>query len=156
VVPEVRSAALGDVGRLVELYGAAYAELRDMRGGRALLGLSGRPTPVARSFQDQLGDPARSLVVGSDGSNVVGYGSSHTFELIGGERLGAIDELFVLPEARHAGTGRALAASLLDWCRGQGCTGVDAHALPGSRAVKSFFETEGFTARVLVMHRPLT
>jgi hypothetical protein len=48
-----------------------------------------------------------------------------------------------------------MAASLLDWCRSLGCIGVDSNALPGSRAVKSFFENEGFTARLLVMHRPL-
>ena len=51
--------------------------------------------------------------------------------------------------------GRAMAESLMSWCRSQGCSGVDASALPGSRAVKSFFEANGFTARLLVMHRPL-
>ena len=32
---------------------------------------------------------------------------------------------------------------------------VDAFALPGHRATKNFFEEEGFTARALIMHRPL-
>jgi len=137
-----------------------------------LLGLNGRSIPVANSFLDQLDDPARRLVVGLLGADLVGYGSCRTYVLSGAggrpvsagpaqdhdpraERLGAIDELYVLAEARRCGVGRVVAASLLDWCRSLGCTGVDASALPGSRAVKSFFESEGFTARLLVMHRPL-
>jgi len=155
--PQVRAGGRPDVGRLADLYEAAEAELANMRGGHVLLGLSGRPTPVTASFLEQLGDPARGLVVGSLGADVVGYGSCRTYDLLGpdAERLGSIDELYVLPDARRHGVGRALAASLLDWCQARGCIGVDASALPGSRAVKSFFENEGFTARVLVMHRRL-
>jgi GNAT superfamily N-acetyltransferase len=73
----------------------------------------------------------------------------------GGELVGSIEEIYVKPYARRLGVGRAIAVSLLEWCRARGCTGVDAKALPGSRAVKSFFESEGFTARLLVMHRTL-
>lgn len=43
----------------------------------------------------------------------------------------------------------------LDWFVGAGCTGVDALALPGARATKNFFEENGFTARLLVVHRRL-
>jgi hypothetical protein len=48
-----------------------------------------------------------------------------------------------------------MADQMVNWCQEQGCIGVDANALPGSRAVKSFFEAGRFTARLLVMHRPL-
>ena len=41
---------------------------------------------------------------------------------------------------------------LLEWCRDQGCRGVDALALPGMRATKNFFEESGFSARLIVMH----
>jgi GNAT superfamily N-acetyltransferase len=130
------------------------------------LGLNGRARPVAESFRRQAQDPAERLVVGALGGEVVGYGScvsrplprpEHLAPECGGpERLGVVQELFVSPHARRAGVGRAVAASLMSWCRSQGCTGVDASALPGSRAVKSFFEANGFTARLLVMHRPLS
>lgn len=157
-VPTVRASSPADVVRLAELYAAAQLELGPMRGGRALLGSQGRPAPVTGSFLEQIADPARALVTGLVGEEVVGYGSCRTFVLSGpgGERLGAMDELYVMPEYRRQGVGRALAAALLDWCRTRGCSGVDGSALPGSRAVKSFFESEGFTARLLVMHRPLT
>jgi GNAT superfamily N-acetyltransferase len=167
-----RGAVPADAGRLAELYEAAVAELAPMRGGRILVGLRARSTPV-QSFLDQFDDPTRLLVVGLLGHQVVGYGSCHTYEVaVPGapragtssssapgpvpERVGAIDELYVSPEARRHGVGRSVAAVVLEWCRAQGCTGVDASALPGSRAVKSFFESERFTARVLVMHRRLS
>ena len=41
------------------------------------------------------------------------------------------------------------------WCRERGCLGIDAAALPGSRATKNFFEESGFSARLLVMHHAL-
>ena len=166
-----RGAVPADAGRLAELYEAAVAELAPMRGGRILVGLRARSAPV-QSFLDQFDDSTRLLVVGLLGNEVVGYGSCHTYEVAvpiapsagsssfsapgpPPERVGAIDELYVSPEARRHGVGRAVAALVLEWCRAQRCTGVDASALPGSRAVKSFFESERFTARVLVMHRRL-
>jgi GNAT superfamily N-acetyltransferase len=154
--PEVRLAGPDDVVRLVELYEAAVSELGTMRGGRVLLGLNGRARPLAASFSRQLQGPGEQLVVGAVGGEVVGYGSCATRPLPGPELLGVVEELYVAPRARRAGVGQAIAESLMSWCRSQGCTGVDASALPGSRAVKSFFEANGFTARLLVMHRPLT
>jgi hypothetical protein len=48
-----------------------------------------------------------------------------------------------------------LVDALVEHCTVHGCVGVDATALPGHRAAKNFFETNGFTARALAMHRPL-
>lgn len=120
-----------------------------------LLGLQARHEPVEDSFGEQLGGREQLVLVGVLGGEVAGYGTCRAVPLAGGELLGSVEELFVLPGARRNGVGRAMSGALLDWCRAQGCAGVDAKALPGSRAVKSFFEAEGFTARVLVMHRPL-
>ncbi len=89
------------------------------------------------------------------GGNVVGYGTCCLLELSDGERVGSVRDLYVDPLVRRRGVGRAMADHMVSWCVGQGCIGVDANALPGSRAVKSFFEAGRFTARLLVMHRPL-
>lgn len=181
----VRVANDGDVDDLARLYSAASAELAAMRGGAVLLGLGGRDGSIARSFSTQLGDPAQTVLLAfipvpppvtgageaARGPDVeadlkldlqldpqlglAGYGTCVTRELAGGERLGSIEELYVKPEARRQGVGHALVASLTQRCRAAGCTSLDAKALPGSRAVKSFFESEGLTARLLVMHRRL-
>jgi len=87
--------------------------------------------------------------------DVVGYGTCRMLELSDGERVGSVQDLYVDPLVRRHGVGRAMADQIVSWCTEQGCIGVDASALPGSRAVKSFFEAGRFTARLLVMHRPL-
>lgn len=154
--PVVRRAGPDDITRLVELYEAAVSELGEMRGGRVLLGLDGRGRPLEASFRRQVEGADGQLVVGSLADEVVGYACCVVRPLPSDDHLGVVQELYVAPHARHAGVGRALAGSLMSWCRAQGCSGVDASALPGSRAVKSFFEANGFTARLLVMHRLLT
>jgi ribosomal protein S18 acetylase RimI-like enzyme len=151
-----RPARPSDIDRLVEMYAEAFNELSPMRGGRVLLGLNQRETPVEESFSSQLEDPRQFVVVSVLGPHdVVGYASCRTLELPEKVRLGSIEDLYVTPAARRGGAGRAMAELLLRWCSSEGCIGVDANALPGSRAVKSFFEGESFTARLLVMHRPL-
>jgi GNAT superfamily N-acetyltransferase len=162
VVPEAtpfaRAARQADVPQLVDLYEQAAAELAPMRGGRVLLGLSGRQPPLAASFARQFADPRQFVVVTArddDPDDIVGFGTCRMLDLSDGERVGSIEDLYVTPPARRAGAGRAMGALLVRWCSSEGCTGVDANALPGSRAVKSFFESEGFTARLLVMYRPL-
>ena len=57
--------------------------------------------------------------------------------------------------ARDVGVGEELIGEVLRWCEQRDCIGVDALALPGNRATKNFFETFGFTARLLVLHRKL-
>lgn len=170
-----RLAVEGDVERLVELYSDAVSELSVMRGGRVLIGLNRREAPPESSFRRQLTASGELVVVGSlaggvDGADgagshgaggagadgdVVGYGTCRLLELSDGERVGSVEDLYVDPLARRQGVGRAMADQMVSWCAGQGCIGVDANALPGSRAVKSFFEAGRFTARLLVMHRPL-
>jgi GNAT superfamily N-acetyltransferase len=151
-----RPARQDDVERLAWMYADAFSELSPMRGGRVLIGLNHRDAPLERSFVDQLEDPRQFVVVAVlEGDGVVGYGTCRTLELPEKERVGSIEDLYVTPVARRRGAGRAMAELLVRWCSSEGCLGVDASALPGSRAVKSFFEEEGFTARLLVMHRPL-
>ena len=158
----VRFACQEDIPQLAELYGAACEELAGARGGRLLLGLGGRPAAVGASFASELSDPLHQVVLafvgppeGQVASSPAGYGTCLARAMEGGELVGSLEEIYVRPDARRLGVGRAIAVSLLEWCRARGCSGVDAKALPGSRAVKSFFESEGFTARLLVMHRTL-
>jgi GNAT superfamily N-acetyltransferase len=103
------------------------------------------------------GAPASGVPASGAGSggNVVGYGTCRLHELSDGERVGSVQDLYVDPLVRRHGVGRAMADHMVSWCVERGCIGVDANALPGSRAVKSFFEAGRFTARLLVMHRPL-
>jgi GNAT superfamily N-acetyltransferase len=143
-VESARRATAEDRDRLGELAAMARAELgAQARGGRIFVH---REAPD----HDFAADPM--VVVGEFQSVVVGYGTARTEELRDGSRLGVVDDVYVEPGARGVGVGEAMIGLLLDWCRGEGCIGVDAFALPGMRETKNFFETFGFTARLLVVH----
>lgn len=136
-----RRATEADGPRLAALAALARSELgAQERGGRVF---------VNREAASVRADIA---VVGELDGAVVGYGTAAVEELADGSRLGVVGELYVEPEGRGVGLGEVMVSELLAWCRAQGCIGVDAFALPGMRATKNFFETFGFTARLLVVH----
>ncbi len=70
-------------------------------------------------------------------------------------RWGILDVCYVEPAARGLGLGQLLVEAVLAWLGAEGCTGVDGVALPGDRTAKSFFESAGFKARAITMHRTL-
>jgi GNAT superfamily N-acetyltransferase len=154
-VEGARVATAEDVVRLAELYLHAKEELFQFRGANLLFLREAWRDPVEQSLRNEIGDPARTVWVGTIDEFIVGYAAARIDELPGGERLGVIEDLFVELEARSVGVGEAMANLVIVWFEEQGCSGADALALPGARVTKNFFEESGFTARLLVMHRRL-
>ena len=138
-----RPATDDDAPRIAELMAAAIDELRPTRGGDVYATRDSRPTPPP---------VGEGTWVGTIDDVVVGFIAGRVEELRDGRKLGVVDEVFVESEARSVGVGEAMLGEVLAWFTGQGCFGVDAHALPGNRATKNFFEENGFSARLLVMH----
>ena len=151
----VRPATEGDVARLAELARAGIAELAPTRGGAVWAAREARPEPVEDSLAGALRDPATRVVVGTIDDVPIGYAVVRVEQLHDGSRLGVIDDIFVEEGARSVGVGEAMMGDLVGWCEAQGCSGMDAMALPGHRETKNFFEESGFTARKLVMHHRL-
>ena len=138
-----RRAAPGDRERVAELAAVARAEIgAQVRGGTVFVNREAPADPFS----------APMTIVGEIDSTIVGYGTGRTEELRDGRRLGVVDEVFVEAGARGVAVGEAMLGELLAWFRAEGCFGVDAFALPGMRETKNFFETFGFTARLLVVH----
>lgn len=152
----VRPATEDDLARLAELARAAIAELTPMKGGAVWSAREARVEPVEDSLKASLADEATRVVVGTIDDFPVGYAAVRIEVLNDASRLGVVDDIFVEEGARQVGVGEAMMADLVAWCEGQGCTGMDAMALPGHRSAKNFFEESGFTARKLVMHHRLT
>jgi len=131
---QVRTATSDDLDRLVELVAGFAAAQADRRGADLFRdgddgGRPPAPTPAAVA-------PYLAVAVGP-------------------ERRGVLDLCFVEEGAREVGLGHLLVDAAIAWFRDRGCTGVDGTAHPGDRAAKNFFESAGFKARLLVMHRPL-
>jgi GNAT superfamily N-acetyltransferase len=94
------------------------------------------------------------LVIGLAGGGPVGLASLRA-DQDRREPLGQLELIYVEPAARQGGVAAAMLALVLARCAEWGLAGLDAPALPGNRAAKSFFERQGMQARMLVMHRPL-
>lgn len=150
-----RDAAAADIPRLVELAVQLRDELRVMRGGELWEVRESRVQPLADAFAALLARPDVVVLAGTIDDVVVGYGTLEIEVLTDGRRLGVIGDLFTEPEARAVGVGEAMAVELVARAVAAGCSGVDAFALPGHRQAKNFFERSGFTARALLMHKPL-
>jgi GNAT superfamily N-acetyltransferase len=150
-----RPATADDIVRILELTRALRAELADQRGGD-LWWRTHEPVehhePGLRALLDYDDD---CLLVGTLDDQVIGYAITRRHRLPDGAHLAVIGELFVEPGAREVAVGESLVGQVLAWAEARGCLGVDATALPGNRAAKNFFETHGFTARSLTMHRSL-
>ena len=67
--------------------------------------------------------------------------------------VGAIRFIYTIPEAREVGVGEAMFEAYLADASERGVTMFDAHVSPGHRESKNFFESNGFSARSIIMHR---
>lgn len=142
----VRPATAEDLHECAALLARARDELAARRGGALLL-----PDVVGDVAEWWDAGPDRTLLVGEFEGATVGLAAGR----LGERGLGKVDCCYVRPEARQVGVGAALVEALTAWFRDAGCTGVDALALPGDRDTKQLFESAGFTARLLVLHRRL-
>ena len=150
-----RPATADDVLRVLELSAQLRAELVGNRGGDLWQRTHDPVEHTAPGLRSLLGYPEDCVLVGTLDDSTVGYLIARAHTLADGSRLAAISELYVEPGAREVAVGEALVNRVLAWATEHGCVGVDATALPGDRAAKNFFETNGFVARSLTMHRPL-
>jgi GNAT superfamily N-acetyltransferase len=149
-----RPAREDDVAACLELLAQALTDARSMRGGPALVGDT-TPAEVLARWMDAAPDDA-AVYVGEFHHAVVGLaGATAAVRPHGSARSGRIECCYVEEGARGVGVGTALMESMVAWCSERGCRDVDALALPGDRLSQQRFEGAGFTARLLVLNRPL-
>lgn len=150
----VRRATPDDIDRLVELFGMAVDEMRPLRGGAVFTERETRAVPSRDDLAAAVaGDGGRLALVGTYDGMVLGYSVAGIEVLRDGTRLGRITDLYVEPGARGVGVGDRMMTEILAWFQAERCAAADGYALPGDRSTKNFFESSGFSARLLVMHR---
>jgi GNAT superfamily N-acetyltransferase len=145
-----RPAVAADRQPCTRLLSQALVSAASMRGGAALLG---EATPV--TLLERWTAPAAQLLVGEYDGVVVGLLAATTGDAVAGRRSGRIECCYVETGARGVGVGSALMEGGVAWCAAQGCTEVDALALPGDRTTKQRLEAAGFSARLLTLSRRL-
>lgn len=152
-----RPATSSDIDEIVVLAAALRAQMSTERGGPLWAARDALPTATSELLIGRLEAADLATMVGTLDGAVLAYGFAHSESVGAAGLIGVIDELFVLEPARAVGLGETLLRALVDWCTAAGIThGIDATALPGDRLAKNFFESAGFKARRLIMHKSPT
>lgn len=153
-----RPALPGDLAACAVLLEEARDRARTSRGGPELLAAHSLPPesePIdGRWLAEHWSGPGHLVVAGTIDDVVVGVGAGR-LTTRGAERIGTIDCCYVEADARGVGVGAAIAGTLVRLCSDAGCVALDAPALPGDRATKQLFESQGLSARLVVLHRRL-
>ena len=143
-----------DIESIVAMYPNAAAEqvaLRDM--WHIADGIS---DPTGGSVSEMMDSDDVLVVVGTIDEVVFGFGIARIDELLpqgDGEKLGVIPVIYVVDEARQVGVAEAMLECLMTWLSERGIKRFDAVVSPGHRLAKNFFESAGFKARRITMHR---
>jgi ribosomal protein S18 acetylase RimI-like enzyme len=155
-VESARPATLDDIADVLALARAGRSEQEGQRGGLLWSARDARSEPLDAALLALLDDPTAHVVTGAIDDVVVGYGIGLVELLRDGAVHGVVTDLHVDPEARGVGVGEAMLRLLVARLTASGATTIDAHALPGAREAKNFFEAQGFTARLIVMTHAVT
>lgn len=150
-----RRGGADDAEAMAELCRRCAAEISVERGGAAVLASGLFAEPLEERVRAMCSSPDDLVAVGTIDGVAVGVGLAHLRPLADGSLQAAVEVLYVEPAARAIGVGEAILDETVAWAVAQGCSGIDAPALPGMRASKNFFEGAGLVARLLVMHRRL-
>lgn len=154
MVIDARPATPDDIPVIVDLYRALADEMDALRPLWSLA--EGIAEPVADALATALAGPPWWGCVGRLDDVPVGFLLARDEELLpqaAGAVVAAIRFIYTMPEARQVGVGEAMMDAFMADARARGVTRFDAHVSPGHRESKNFFESNGFTARSIVMHR---
>ncbi len=147
-----RPADSEDIPSILDMYGAAVAEQSAIKPVWALADALPEPSDVV--LAEILEDDDSLLVVGELDGVPLGFAWARSEELLpqAGERVAVVRLIFTAPEARGVGVGDAIISLVLDHFRRLGHRRFDARVSPGHRHAKNFFEANGFSARLIIMH----
>ena len=149
----VRVAELSDREVLRSLAAEARVELANKKGGDVVERLDPYRADSRAEIVHAVEDPAATLLLGDIDGTSVGYGLMTLRTVVDGSLHATVEEIFVLREARAVGVGEAIIEALLADARERGATAIQSMALPGDRATKNFFESQGMVARSILVHR---
>ncbi len=103
---------------------------------------------VMRRFLADLSSSSHScLFVAESGGTVVGFLSGELREgspTFSPRTWAAIEDIYVVPELRSRGVGRALFEACQRWAEEKGATGVSLQVAAGNARAREFYERLGF------------
>lgn len=148
-----RRASEDDLPELVRLYRLLEEEQAALKSLWPVA--DGLAEPVEGSFAEIVDDPDSILVIGTIDDVPLGFMWMRREALLpqaGGAEIGSARLVFVEPGARGVGVGEAMITMVMEDFRARGIDLFDSHVSPGHRLAKNFFESNGYSARRIVMH----
>lgn len=148
-----RAATSDDVDTIIAMYRVLADEQEALRPLWPLA--DGLAEPAEAAIRDILVADDSLLLIGEIKRYPLGFLWARVEPLLpqaAGEEVGVIRLIFTDPEARGVGVGDAMITQALAELRGRGLRYFDARVSPGHRHAKNFFESNGFSARLIVMH----
>ena len=142
---DVRRIRPQEAATVTDLWEAYAAELSDPPGGLT----PETRTAITEHLRANAEHPQATCLVATEGDRIVGFATAAVFRhpTLGGI-LGEIEEIYVVPERRRQGIGRAMANAILDWIDGSGGTVMKVRVGRGlgEPAAVAFWESLGFEA----------
>lgn len=100
-------------------------------------------------------EPCR-LLIAQEGDQVLGYLCGFVFSSpFHFHPIAMLDALYVRPQARGRGCGRALVETFCDMARADGAREMDLKVLTGNHAARTFYESLGFGDQARHLRRQL-
>jgi GNAT superfamily N-acetyltransferase len=149
-----RPAGIADILDLVRLYRALEHEMVTLKPVWSLA--DGLAEPAEVTLGGLLDDPASQVWIGLIDGVPLGFLWARIEPLLpqaDGAEVGVVHFIFTEPEARRVGVGEAMLDGALAALRERSVQRFDARVSPGHRDAKNFFESFGFSARLIVMFR---
>ena len=149
-----RLAQFDDISHLVGLYAGLATEQRAIRPIWPYA--DGLPEPVDATLIEMIERPDVAVVVGEIDAVPLGFlvgVEQPLLDPIADSRIGVVQLIFTDHEARGVGVGAAMLRVVVDVFHDRAIDLFDAWVSPGHRLAKNFFESNGFKARSITMHR---
>ena len=142
MTPSIRPARPGDEDALLSL-------MEPFNRGE---GLPWNPERCRHALQELLADPSLGFVLVGELGDLAGYAVvTYNFDLEHGGRDAFLTELYVRPEARRSGWGRALLAEIERLARGRGVCALHLAMLPGNEGARALYRSRGYLVQERVL-----
>ena len=138
----VRLAQSQDASAIVQLEQQCVHESEGFRGSAQLQAAA---PAIGNNLDHILANDKHSVFVITSSDEVCGFAQMETTDSVA-----LVRRVYVHLASRELGAGATLIDELRKQAKLQGCTRIDAYALPGDRLTKNLFERAGMKARLLV------
>lgn len=151
---DARHATVGDLPELLRMYNELSEEQSAIR--EIWPYADGLHEPIETSLVPLIDEDRATAVIGEIDGVAVGFLialEERLLQPVADRHVGVVRFIFTDHDARGVGVGAAMLDVTMKRLEDRGIEMFDARVSPGHRLAKNFFESNGFKARSITMHR---